>query len=144
MIRRPPRSTRTDTLFPYTPLFRSVVAEVKAHGLAGGEEPGDRGAVLVQHLAGTVHLEAAEREDIGRDDRNGEKRALVDGAGPVGFRRGKAAGGQPVERQGLEVAGSAGAVEGIHGFGEGRTAAAEGGQLGDAAGPEDRESGGGG
>src|SRR3546814_5276000 len=23
MIRRPPRSTRTDTLFPYTPLFRS-------------------------------------------------------------------------------------------------------------------------
>src|SRR3546814_12728582 len=28
MIRRPPRSTRTDTLFPYTTLFRSrVVAE---------------------------------------------------------------------------------------------------------------------
>src|SRR3546814_20160245 len=25
MIRRPPRSTRTDTLFPYTPLFRSLV-----------------------------------------------------------------------------------------------------------------------
>src|SRR3546814_21141384 len=24
MIRRPPRSTRTDTLFPYRPLFRSV------------------------------------------------------------------------------------------------------------------------
>src|SRR3546814_2204121 len=24
MIRRPPRSTRTDTLFPYTPLFRSA------------------------------------------------------------------------------------------------------------------------
>src|SRR3546814_13544466 len=23
LIRRPPRSTRTDTLFPYTPLFRS-------------------------------------------------------------------------------------------------------------------------
>src|SRR3546814_5767942 len=28
MIRRPPRSTRTDTLFPYTSLFRSDVAEV--------------------------------------------------------------------------------------------------------------------
>src|SRR3546814_19175356 len=27
MIRRPPRSTRTDTLFPYTTLFRSVVNE---------------------------------------------------------------------------------------------------------------------
>src|SRR3546814_3179431 len=26
MIRRPPRSTRTDTLFPYTPLFRSCYA----------------------------------------------------------------------------------------------------------------------
>src|SRR3546814_19184239 len=24
MIRRPPRSTRTHTLFPYTPLFRSI------------------------------------------------------------------------------------------------------------------------
>src|SRR3546814_12344844 len=26
MLRRPPRSTRTDTLFPYTTLFRSQVA----------------------------------------------------------------------------------------------------------------------
>src|SRR3546814_8294453 len=30
MIRRPPRSTRTDTLFPYTTLFRS-----RAHGNIG-------------------------------------------------------------------------------------------------------------
>src|SRR3546814_2118041 len=30
MIRRPPRSTRTDTLFPYTTLFRSAVAPVLA------------------------------------------------------------------------------------------------------------------
>src|SRR3546814_13759066 len=28
MIRRPPRSTRTDTLFPYTTLFRSIQAIV--------------------------------------------------------------------------------------------------------------------
>src|SRR3546814_6584244 len=27
MIRRPPRSTRTDTLFPYTTLFRSMPAD---------------------------------------------------------------------------------------------------------------------
>src|SRR3546814_6026137 len=27
MIRRPPRSTRTDTLFPYTTLFRSAIVE---------------------------------------------------------------------------------------------------------------------
>src|SRR3546814_15608541 len=30
MIRRPPRSTRTDTLFPYTTLFRSTRAHQRA------------------------------------------------------------------------------------------------------------------
>src|SRR3546814_19044240 len=30
MIRRPPRSTRTDTLFPYTTLFRSIASEISA------------------------------------------------------------------------------------------------------------------
>src|SRR3546814_2223979 len=30
MIRRPPRSTRTDTLFPYTTLFRSADAKIGA------------------------------------------------------------------------------------------------------------------
>src|SRR3546814_11707098 len=30
MIRRPPRSTRTDTLFPYTTLFRSSIGELIA------------------------------------------------------------------------------------------------------------------
>src|SRR3546814_19374262 len=30
MIRRPPRSTRTDTLFPYTTLFRSPEARISA------------------------------------------------------------------------------------------------------------------
>src|SRR3546814_9769449 len=40
MIRRPPRSTRTDTLFPYTTLFRSQVAAV---------------AVLVQILLVAAH-----------------------------------------------------------------------------------------
>src|SRR3546814_8241026 len=53
MIRRPPRSTRTDTLFPYTTLFRSVDAEALAEGphpqmvlielLAAGQgAPGDQ------------------------------------------------------------------------------------------------------
>src|SRR3546814_11924450 len=32
-IRRPPRSTRTDTLFPYTTLFRSIARIVGAGGL---------------------------------------------------------------------------------------------------------------
>src|SRR3546814_4395341 len=33
MIRRPPRSTRTDTLFPYTTLFRSVISRAVRTGL---------------------------------------------------------------------------------------------------------------
>src|SRR3546814_977121 len=32
MIRRPPRSTRTDTLFPYTTLFRSVLVSMMCIG----------------------------------------------------------------------------------------------------------------
>src|SRR3546814_19449930 len=32
MIRRPPRSTRTDTLFPYTTLFRSTEQEQRRGG----------------------------------------------------------------------------------------------------------------
>src|SRR3546814_2464837 len=45
MILRPPRSTRTDTLFPYTTLFRSLVGIVgdAAAGAAEGEgRPDDR------------------------------------------------------------------------------------------------------
>src|SRR3546814_20605302 len=47
MIRRPPRATRTDTLFPYPPGFRSHVREDGGDGgdgrverLAGGDEDG--------------------------------------------------------------------------------------------------------
>src|SRR3546814_9508667 len=35
MIRRPPRSTRTDTLFPYTTLFRSLPRHRRQFGLSG-------------------------------------------------------------------------------------------------------------
>src|SRR3546814_19052003 len=44
MIRRPPRSTRTDTLFPYTTLFRSRLVLVRPAVEAGeklGFLPGD-------------------------------------------------------------------------------------------------------
>src|SRR3546814_7176437 len=42
MIRRPPRSTRTDTLFPYTTLFRSVQAyeSLVAQAADKAPEPG--------------------------------------------------------------------------------------------------------
>src|SRR3546814_1179129 len=37
MIRRPPRSTRTDTLFPYTTLFRSDMRETELSRIAPAE-----------------------------------------------------------------------------------------------------------
>src|SRR3546814_13981245 len=43
MIRRPPRSTRTDTLFPYTTLFRSHTVH-RLLGLLSGKTPDFDGA----------------------------------------------------------------------------------------------------
>src|SRR3546814_17260316 len=44
MKRRPPKSTRTDTLFPYTTLFRSLAADIQARSvlqnLIGYDEDG--------------------------------------------------------------------------------------------------------
>src|SRR3546814_10206477 len=47
MIRRPPRSTRTDTLFPYTTLFRSVDMKgaVAAFVAAAARVPADAGTL---------------------------------------------------------------------------------------------------
>src|SRR3546814_4064616 len=39
MIRRPPRSTRTDTLFPYTTLFRSLEMEQRPAGTEASYSP---------------------------------------------------------------------------------------------------------
>src|SRR3546814_3289623 len=86
MIRRPPRSTRTDTLFPYTTLFRSLLS---ALGESGGElhlvlavvrpdcqaehrfrrlRPEEAGvglnARLGQEIAGPHDVHAAERNQL--------------------------------------------------------------------------------
>src|SRR3546814_18049315 len=45
MIRRPPRSTRTDTLFPYTTLFRSVTN----HPMARSKHPKPEIEAALQH-----------------------------------------------------------------------------------------------
>src|SRR3546814_4232207 len=42
MIRRPPRSTRTDTLFPYTTLFRSLQVEQRRGVVGILEDEGGR------------------------------------------------------------------------------------------------------
>src|SRR3546814_7224647 len=41
MIRRPPRSTRTDTLFPYTTLFRSSANPIRRAATAKGSNVAD-------------------------------------------------------------------------------------------------------
>src|SRR3546814_1645105 len=72
MIRRPPRSTRTDTLFPYTTLFRSagdagwlcpVAAGRRRLGrrrLSGGVPAADSDPVLLHPAAGTIRLYRSE------------------------------------------------------------------------------------
>src|SRR3546814_3044810 len=54
MIRRPPRSTRTDTLFPYTTLFRS-------HHLAGVDRGVVDGALLL-YLVGDQAVALVEEQ----------------------------------------------------------------------------------
>src|SRR3546814_4095444 len=51
MRRRPPRSTRTDTLFPSTTLFRSGRTHRPARGVAGGE------ALVAFHVDQLVFVE---------------------------------------------------------------------------------------
>src|SRR3546814_4074381 len=98
MIRRPPRSTRTDTLFPYTTRFRSAgqggerhTLPRKAHGIEdvaiepaeGGQAlPGDREGAAPGVIDGDI-LELREdpqhaaAHDAGDDARIGGQMALA-------------------------------------------------------------------
>src|SRR3546814_1933626 len=81
MIRRPPRSTRTDTLCPYTTLFRSVprrklavqavgqhlLGDARRHGAAAGQLLADARWQLL-HLAEGVGMLA----EVAMDDRSEE------------------------------------------------------------------------
>src|SRR3546814_20586449 len=60
MIRRPPRSTRTDTLFPYTTLFLSAVLARVAAGLRADREPL---SALMSAEMGKLHREALAEID---------------------------------------------------------------------------------
>src|SRR3546814_6618201 len=51
MVRRPPRSTRTDTLFPFTPLFRSWDSSARRDASQG--TPGDARDIGSLVLGGT-------------------------------------------------------------------------------------------
>src|SRR3546814_1243573 len=54
MIRRPPRSTLTDPLFPYTALFRSLLADCLGGQLGNFRVPGNDGASSSDHHFGVV------------------------------------------------------------------------------------------
>src|SRR3546814_2208105 len=73
MIRRPPRSTRTDTLFPYTTLFRSGSGGARRFRPGRGE--------------GTLHGRAGpdRRADVG--PARGARRLPALAQGPRGVRR---------------------------------------------------------
>src|SRR3546814_1953109 len=59
MIRRPPRSTRTDTLFPYTTLFRSG--------------PVDREVVLSPEAEGDDNEDRREQQQQGIEERRADQ-----------------------------------------------------------------------
>src|SRR3546814_16046201 len=95
MIRRPPRSTRTDTLFPYTTLFRSrhrislrrqravAVAGERAGGVrvdcetglaAGDLEQDPAGRDRTDHLRHDVGHHVLEREAVAGPQAEGHRR----------------------------------------------------------------------
>src|SRR3546814_13484266 len=78
MIRRPPRSTRTDTLFPYTTLFRSLVHEVEAL-VDVVERQGVGDEVVDVDLA--LHVPVGDLGHVGAPARAAEGGALPDPSG---------------------------------------------------------------
>src|SRR3546814_16105192 len=90
MIRRPPRSTRTDTLFPYTTLCRSeaeaggqqVVAVAMVAAAFGREHRGLRGAAL--RAAGAGAEQQGEGTGGGGVRRNFDHAATVASPGEIG------------------------------------------------------------
>src|SRR3546814_1960391 len=108
MIRRPPRSTRTDTLFPYTTLFRSDAGEdeieIFRRALARPDARNESAVLLqiVGRLLGIEdhrRIEEAEEDDAERIERHLERRAMLKRGGhrdhrvaPVAFGRSSLAG----------------------------------------------------
>src|SRR3546814_17989841 len=85
MIRRPPRSTRTDTLFPYTTLFRSSVPGARAvathladtSALARLHDPSVHAALGPMLTAGRVATCTMVDLEVLRSARSGEEHAAM-------------------------------------------------------------------
>src|SRR3546814_4702803 len=75
MIRRPPRSTRTDTLFPYTTLFRSARDRQKGESQGQARARGCRGTRPGQRRI-ERHRPDGRLESLGRgQEKNGCERS---------------------------------------------------------------------
>src|SRR3546814_16718538 len=102
MIRRPPRSTRTDTLFPYTTLFRSqlLTALETIHGV--GPEVVDRIAVGMLDEAPEGPQQVAESlVDHPAAHQRRRRRAAATGLPTLAVTRGVEAGLQDRKRTGV-------------------------------------------
>src|SRR3546814_8025258 len=75
MIRRPPRSTRTDTLFPYTTLFRSIIGAARG---ARGDDDHVGDMRVGGELLAAAELEAVARSFGGHADPRAVLGAFVD------------------------------------------------------------------
>src|SRR3546814_13007862 len=95
ILRRPPRSTRTDTLFPYTTLFRSVAVHAGQAGARPAQENRHRArfsrcrgrrALRQGHAAGPRHgkLSIASRPCCRLDSGKSEERAIASLFSPGG------------------------------------------------------------
>src|SRR3546814_15414831 len=71
MIRRPPRSTRTDTLFPYTTLFRSVRAARSSSRYSCSSRPTCRSNAEPLKVRRSARTDLPSRTECGacREDR---------------------------------------------------------------------------
>src|SRR3546814_7720192 len=79
MIRRPPRSTRTDTLFPYTTLFRSNGDQVESHvELAARIFESGETAFILAELRRVGFVRPGQPRDAHRQKDEGSRQAECD------------------------------------------------------------------
>src|SRR3546814_11425197 len=85
MIRRPPRSTRTDTLFPYTTLFRSD-GKYSTYGIDPGRRTsgGPRAAIIREkgvngdrEMAYPLYLAGFDVKDVRSEEHTSELQSLM-------------------------------------------------------------------
>src|SRR3546814_1716789 len=78
MLRRPPRSTRTDTLFPYTTLFRSAGAKILGPFTVGaGAKIGSNAVVTREVPPGATAVGIPGRVIVKSSDEQEAKRKAI-------------------------------------------------------------------